>query len=777
MEDETYTIGVDFGTTYFCVFVNGQPFTIEYGDVQRSRVRVSEIAWGLASAWDIPDAQRPHLTFVKRILGRGSHDGRLAADVSDIAFAEMGEHGAHYALHGQFVEPEEVAAFILGKIKAAVENTFRGQTLRQMVMTVPAHFTQRQRQATLDSAAVARFDPAVIRLVEEPIAGAVDFVETVKATRKIRRLVVLDIGGGTTDASLLSFEALEHKHAYGILATSGDNHLGGFDFDNAMRGLVLSKARAGTQDVDFQRLMLECEGKKRALSTSDSVVIEIPFSQGHAAPQAVRITRAEFEESSKPLHESIKGILDDLIDQRVDAKTPDVVLLVGGACTMPSIRNLCERVFAGAKIGTADPERSIARGAGLIAADPKIQIKAVLPRSVGIEVYGANGKLGTERVIGRNSALPRRCHHQLRTSVPNQKGVKFRLMEGEDLNSDNNIEVGVFEITGIRPCPQGTPIDVVMAITSPGNITVSAKVQGKGGHLTVKPTPRIERHRLVDWEERTRRRLGFDIEDASTERSEAGHAGTPAPEPTPQPISAADEEADDRTAGSSVSTRDSDSQEHGDGEVAGTTMDTHAARGAAKDGDTATDGYDWTGKPGGTSGGEPPGSMKTGVESNAAGDDESPGDCRLFTVHKRVATDGPVGKDDRVASDEEVEASEEADASGGAGTGEVDEPRADEAGEGRGAGQEVGSGEELPGDEELASGDDVEGGEPPAQAADDGTTPKGQTEIGDRRDGASSVPTQGPGHGRALRRRPSTNAPGLGAKRRKLWKGGSGKGA
>lgn len=215
------------------------------------------------------------------------------------------------------------------------------------------------------------------------------------------------------------------------------------------------------------------------------------------------------------------------------------------------------------------------------------------------------------------------------------------------------------------------------------------------------------------------------VGDASTERSEAGHAGTPAPEPTPQPTSAAHEEADDRTAGSSLSTRDSDSQEHGDGEVAGTTMDTHAARGAAKDGDTATDGYDWTGEPEGTSGGEPPGSMRTGVESNAASVDESPGDNRVFTVGKRVATDGPVEKGDKVTSDEEVEAGEEADAGGGAGTGEVDEPAADEADEGRGVGQEVGSGEELPGDEELASGDDVEGGEPPAQAADDGTNPKG----------------------------------------------------
>ncbi|KAK4075240.1 hypothetical protein Purlil1_12714 [Purpureocillium lilacinum] len=719
MADETYTMGVDFGTTYFCVFVNGQPFTIEYGDVQRSRVRVSEIAWGLASAWDIPDAQRPHLSFAKRILGRGSQDGRLARDVSDIALAEMGEYGVRYVVH------------------AAVENTFRGQTLRQMVMTVPAHFTQRQRQATLDSAAIARFDPAVIRLVEEPVAGAVDFVETVKVTRKIRRLGVLDIGGGTTDASLLSFEALEHKHAYGVLATSGDNHLGGFDFDNALRRLVLSKAKAETRDVDLQRLMLECESKKRALSTSD-----------------------KFEEWSKPLHESIKGILDDLIDQRVDAKTPDVVLPVGGACTMPSIRNLCERVFAGAKIGTADPERSIARGAGLIAADPKIQIKAVLPRSVGIEVYGTNGKLGTERVIERNSALPRRCHHRLQTSVPNQASVRFRLMEGEDIDSDNNIEVGDFEITGIRPCPQGTPIVVVMAITSHGNITVYAGVHGKKGSLTVKPTPRIEDHVLRDWEERTRRRLGFDIEDTATPRSEAGHAGTPASEATPQPTTAADEEA----------------------EGPSTTMDTHLARGDAEDGDTATNGCNGTGEPDGAIEVGLPVSMNTDVESNPAGGDECPADSVLVTVGKGVAPDGTVEHDDRVAPDEEIEAGEEDDASGEAEAGAVDESGgADEAGEGVGSGQEVGSGEELPSDQELASAEDVEGGESPAHAADDGTTSKGQMAIDDRRDGeaepASSAPTQGPSQGRALRRRRSTNAPGLGGKRRRLSKEGSEKGA
>jgi len=546
MANTTCTIGVDLGTTYSCVFANGKTIPIEYGDVQRSAVRVSRTNWTLVSASDIADAKRPHLTLWKRILGRGSEDGRLARDVESIPAAELSEHGARYKVHDQYVEAEEVAAFILGRIKAAVCNIYRGQPLERVVIAVPAHFTQRQRQATLDSAEVGGFDPAIVQLVEEPIAGAVDFVELdMQEHQKIRRLVVLDIGGGTTDASLLSFEALGEKHAYGVLATSGDNQLGGSDFDKALADLVLSKAGVDPEKVDLRRLMLECESKKRALSNADRIVVELPSLQDTDDLDPVEITRSMFEESSKPLHDSIRRILEDLVDQRQDAKNPDVILLIGGACAMPSVRDICKSIFGEASIRTNEPERSIARGAGRIASDPNIQINPVLPRSVGVEVYNTDGRLVMERIVQRNSPLPIRCAHSLSTSEENQAGVKFKLMEGEMDDGRLNIEVGCFEITGIRACPRGTPIEVQMEIMAPGSITMTAKIQRKKGKLTVKPTPRVERHHLDEWMRRTRQRLGLAPEEAATDGQENGHANTLATESVQASASATDRLAED----------------------------------------------------------------------------------------------------------------------------------------------------------------------------------------------------------------------------------------
>ncbi|KAJ6439114.1 dnaK protein [Purpureocillium lavendulum] len=519
MAPDTYTIGVDLGTTNVCVYVNGEPCTIENGEIERSRVRVST-TWGLAPPSAIPDPRQPHLTLAKRILGRSKRDGQLATDARSIPLAEIGEHGAQYNVHGQVVQPEEVVAFILGKIKAAVENKFRGQVPGRMVITVPAHFTQQQRQATRDAAEVAGFDTTIIELVEEPVAGAIDFIESRSQNAEmrsadIRRLVVLDIGGGTTDASLLSFEVVnDKKHSYGVLATSGNNQLGGFDFDKVLSDLVLSKAQVEDGKVDAPKLLLECENAKRVLSTADSVSIEIPVLSEHDGLPPVKVTRSEFENASKELLQSVENILTDLIDQRDDAREPNIVLLIGGACSMPCIRDICEQRFPNAEIGNANPERSIARGAGRIASSAIIHVKGVLPRSVGFEVHGIDGKLVTELVIPRNSPLPIECDHQLRTNMPNQETVEFLVMEGEKKRVAENTEVGRFCITGIGPCRKGTPISIVMTIKKPGEIEVTARIKGKEGHLKVDPTPRVDPDRLSEWRKRTFHRLGLGIVDS-----------------------------------------------------------------------------------------------------------------------------------------------------------------------------------------------------------------------------------------------------------------------
>ena len=173
--------------------------------------------------------------------------------------------------------------------------------------------------------------------------------------------------------------------------------------------LVLSKAGVDPEKVDLRRLMVECESKKRALSNADRVVVEFPLCR--TLKILIQwITRSMFEKSLKPLHDSIRRILEDSVKERQDAKNPDVIVLIGGTCAMPSVRDICKSIFGDASVKTNEPERSTAGGAGPIASDPNIQINPILPRSVGVEVYNTDGRLVMGRVVQRNSPLRSAVH-------------------------------------------------------------------------------------------------------------------------------------------------------------------------------------------------------------------------------------------------------------------------------------------------------------------------------------------------------------------------------
>ena len=344
---------------------------IQYASsVSRSQVRVAD-QWSLAEPTDAPSSFRPHLTFSKLALGRTSKEAKLQTDIATIPHAELSKGGAVYKLGGEMIKPEEVSGFILGKILLGLIRTHSAPP-KTCIITVPAYFNWSQRQATLDAAYIADFNIDNIRLVEEPIAAVVDYVESDAAGTSHGTTVVVDVGGGTTDATAVTFETTGQRRVYVILATAGNNCLGGRDFDEALRKLVLKESSGGADSFDSDKLLVECEAKKRHLSTAGKVSIDLYPTNAGEQPRTVTVRRREFEDAAKPTIEAIADIISDLKTQYKAAENAETLLLVGGSCFMPCIEELCKKHFPGATTVRRKPDEAVARGASQAASNPNI---------------------------------------------------------------------------------------------------------------------------------------------------------------------------------------------------------------------------------------------------------------------------------------------------------------------------------------------------------------------------------------------------------------------
>ncbi|GBB89555.1 hypothetical protein RclHR1_16290001 [Rhizophagus clarus] len=487
-------IGIDLGTTYSCVgvHVNGRVEILT--NDQGNRITPSYVAFTdderlIGDAAKNQYSNNPQNTIfdAKRLIGRRFSDKEVQQDIKHFPFKVIDKDGKpviQVTVKGEerIFTPEEISAMILGKMKEIAES-YLGKKVTHAVVTVPAYFNDAQRQATKDAGVIAGLN--VLRIVNEPTAAAIAY--GLDKSDGERQILVYDLGGGTFDVSLLSID----DGVFEVLATAGDTHLGGEDFDNRVIDhfvkLYKKKNKVDvSQDLKAMgKLKREVEKAKRTLSSQMSTRIEIEsFHDGKDFSET--LTRAKFEELNNDLfRKTLKPVEQVLKDANVDKKDVHDIVLVGGSTRIPKVQQLLEEYFNGKKASkNINPDEAVAYGAaiqgGILSGDEDVKeilLVDVCPLTLGIETTGGV----MTKLIPRNTVIPTKKSQIFSTAADNQPTVLIQVYEGErSMTKDNNL-LGKFELTGIPPAPRGIPqIEVTFEIDTNGIMKVSAADKGTG---------------------------------------------------------------------------------------------------------------------------------------------------------------------------------------------------------------------------------------------------------------------------------------------------------
>ncbi len=396
--------------------------------------------------------------------------------------------------------PQQISAFILQKIKADAEK-YLGDTVDEAVITVPAYFNDSQRQATKDAGEIAGLK--VLRIINEPTAACLAY--GLDKAGKEQKIMVFDFGGGTLDVTILEMGwDEEHKAAtFEVLATSGDNHLGGTDMDNALIDYIVEefKKESGIDlkgdKMAFQRLREAAEKAKVELSSTISTEINLPFITADASgPKHLTMTidRAKLEslvsDTVKRCAGPIRQAIKDAGEKLGETIKVDRVILVGGPTRMPIVQKFVEQEVGQKIEGGIDPMECVALGAavqcGIIKGEAKeVLLLDVTPLTLGIETLGGV----MTKLIERNTTIPARKSQIFSTAEDNQSAVTIRVLQGERELAKDNVELGRFDLVGIPPAPRGVPqIEVTFDIDTDGIVHVSAKDKGTGKEQSIRIT-------------------------------------------------------------------------------------------------------------------------------------------------------------------------------------------------------------------------------------------------------------------------------------------------